>query len=789
MTVIRLGGFRGELPRIHPRLIPDGAAQVALNARMDSAALESMRAPLNLQPTTLVNPLSLYRYAANIWLEAYSDTDWVPYPVANDIYGRVIYADPDAAPPGLRVTDATLVGAGGIPSAYRNLDVPPPTQGFSATLVGIADVEDEVPETRYYVCTFVNSWGAEGPPSPPSNQVEWRTGQTVRLEGLPAVPSGAYDITYRRVYRLNTGSSGSTNYQFLTELAVIKAAFDIEGITQENPVVVETTTAHTLTAGQQAIFEGLGLELSLIVSAAQNDPATFRITDHGFFTGKRVTFTDVVSASQGTPDWEDLNGTTHTITVLDSDRFTIPVDSTVYSSQLVSGAVTQSIFSVAKGAGIAEDETRVRIPLHGFVDGQTVEIAGWVSSSGTDWETFNGERYVISYEDVDVFNLLGADSKDFQGLPTAGTVTVTHGMDELNGNSYAIQVVDATHFSLISVDGTGFYEYVDEGVVSQVSGNTFIDAIPSANLAEVIPTELYDPPNDATIGIKAHPSGFLAGFFGNTLAFSEPGAPHAWPIDYRLVTGHDIVGLGVFGNTIAIVTEGWPYLAIGSDPSAISMVELEIEQACVSKRGMVDFGTAIAYPSPDGLIVISGNGATNATAGIFNRDQWQALVPTSFVAMNWEQKYLCFYDDGAGVQRAFIIDPFAPEDGVKYVAQYATGGYKDIEEDILYLIISDEIERWNESTTNLQFTWKSRPVFTPHAVNMAAAKVIADDYPVTVEFYSDDVKRHTKIVQTLDAFRLPGGFKGEKFETIIKSTKRVSEVIMATTMSELSVTV
>jgi hypothetical protein len=311
--------------------------------------------------------------------------------------------------------------------------------------------------------------------------------------------------------------------------------------------------------------------------------------------------------------------------------------------------------------------------------------------------------------------------------------------------------------------------------------------VPSARLAEVLPTELYDPPNPATEGIKLHPAGFLVGFYGKTLCFSEFGAPHAWPIDYRLSTNHDIIGLGIFGNTVAVTTKGWPEMAVGSDPAAMSKIELELEQACTSRRGIVDFGTVVAYPSPDGLMVMSNNGAENISAFMFTRDQWQALNPSSFLAFNWENKYLCFYDDGS-VQRAFIIDPLSPDSGVRYVNKYATGGYKDIEEDLLYLIIDNEIEVWDQGTA-LQYTWKSKPMYTARAVNMAACKVIADDYPVELDFFVDDVWRHTRVVGSLEAFRLPGGFKGEKFEIVAKGTKIVSEIIMATTMTELSITV
>lgn len=701
MSIIRLGGFRGEVPRIHPRLLPEGASQIALNCRMDSGAVESVRESQNIQSTTLTNPISLHRYNNSIWLEALTDVDWVTYPVANDLFGRLIFADPAANE--LRVTDASLVGTGGYPAAYRRLDVPAPTQGFSATLNGAANDIEDVPETRFYVCTFVNNWGAEGAPSPPTNQVEWRDGQTVTLTGLPALPVGNYNITHRRIYRLNTGSTGVTNYQFVTEVAVILVQVDISNITQANPAVVTTDTPHNFSDGQEVLLTGLGTE----------------------------------------------------------------------TTQLITG-ITKA------------NPVRITVVGHGFTTGKFVEIEGLGGANGMD--ELDGVRASLVVINADKFELPSIDSTAFVTWAFGGTAAAATGMDELDDNSYFVTIIDDDNFSLLGIDSIAFFPYLSDGVAAQISGTSYVDAVPTENLAEVLPTELYDPPNPATVGAKVHPAGFLVGFFGNTLAFSEPGAPHAWPIDYRLVTNHDIVGVSIFGGTIAVMTEGWPYLVLGSDPVALSMVELEIEQACAAKRGIVDFGAAVAYPSPDGLIVISNQGATNATAGIFNRDQWQALVPSSFVAFNWEQQYLCFYDDGT-TQRAFLLDPFAPEVGVRYIDKYATGGYKDIEEDLIYFIDSNEIEAWDQGTTALSYTWKSRPTFTPRAVNMAACKIIADEYPVNLELFVDNIRRFTKTVGSIKAFRLPGGFRGEKYEVVIKGTRRVSEVALATTMGELSVTV
>jgi hypothetical protein len=636
---------------------------------MYSGALESIKDVAAEQATTLTDPISLYRYSASVWLESVNNNDWIPYPVVNDAFGRLIYVDPTVDE--LRVTDASRVGSGGTPSNYYRLDVPAPTQGVAAALNGTADDEDEVPETRYYVCTFVNNYGSEGPPSPISNQVEWRTGQTVTLSNLPAVPAGAYNITHRRIYRINTGASGTTNYQYVSEVAVTGAQKTISAITQANPV-------------------------------------------------------------------------------------------------------TQNPVRITVAGG------------HGFSTGWTVAIADLGSGNGMD--ELDGVRGVITVVDSEKFTITGIDATAYTDYVTGGTAARAFGADELNGNQYVVTVTDTDEFVLDGIDGTAYKAYVEEGIVQQVAGNSYTDGIASGSLGEVLPTELYDPPNNGTEGIKEHPAGFLVGFYGKTITFSEPGAPHAWPVDYRLITNHTIVGLGIFGNTVVVTTKGWPYLVIGSDPSAMTMVELEIDQACVARRSIVDFGTVVAYASPDGLIVVSGSGATNATAALFTRDQWQALVPTSFVAFNWENKYLCFYDDGT-TQRAFVVDPFAPEEGVRYVNKYAIGGFRDIEEDLLYLVINNTIEKWDQSTTKLQYTWKSKPIYTSRALNMSAAKVFADAYPVTVEFHVDGVKRYTRLVPSINAFRLPGGFRGEKFELVIKGKRRVSEVIMATTMTELSATV
>ncbi len=80
-------------------------------------------------------------------------------------------------------------------------------------------VDQTLLEDRAYVYTFVSAYGEEGPPSPPSPLVTWSPGQTVAVSGMATAPAGNHNITQKRIYRTNTGSSG-TDYQLVATIAV-----------------------------------------------------------------------------------------------------------------------------------------------------------------------------------------------------------------------------------------------------------------------------------------------------------------------------------------------------------------------------------------------------------------------------------------------------------------------------------------------------------------------------------------------------------------------------------------
>ena len=534
MAILKLKAFRGERPLYHPTLLNETEAQTAKNLRLETGALRPLRGNTTIQAQTETGTVvSLYRYTDSVWFEWNVDVNAVGSPIVNDAYDRVYYTGDSY--PKFTVNSIATSGVAPYPSNSYRLGIPAPTPAVTVAINGTATDATDLAETRFYVVTYVDAYGAEGPPSLPSAEVEWRPGQTVDLSAIPVAPSGNYNIATKRIYRVNTGTSGSV-YQYVDEIAV---------------------------------------------------------------------------------------------------------------------AIT-----------------------------------------------------------------------------------------------------------------------------------TYNDAIDPDALGEALSTTTFDPPPDDTMhGLVTLPGEYMAAFYNNVVCFSEPSFPHAWPLEYQLMVDSPIVGIGVFGNTLLVTTEKNPYVITGNHPASITMAKLEISQACVSKRSVVDIGETVIYASPDGLVAVGTTGVSLITAKVFNREEWQKLVPSTISGYYWEGMYIGFYNSTGG----FAIKPSAPEEGVVFFDTHVTAGYADLEEDLLYAMVGSNIVSWDTDTANkVSYTWKSKPFHAPRPTNFGVAQVLADSYPVTFTLTVDGVQQFSQAITDENPQRLPSGFLGRVNEVTITGTADVYEVLMATTMQELS---
>lgn len=354
------------------------------------------------------------------------------------------------------------------------------------------------------------------------------------------------------------------------------------------------------------------------------------------------------------------------------------------------------------------------------------------------------------------------------GAPAGGNVAVT--LPPIPGGS-----LNLTAKRLYRVESGGMHQFVAE--VSPATGG-YVDSVPSDSLGRALPSTEWDGPDPRMTGLTALPNGILAGFFENTLCFSEAYLPHAWPTGYQLAFPDDIVAIASTSSGLVVVTEGQPHLVSGSSPEAMAQIELDVNQTCLSRRSLVDMGEYALYASPDGLVAAAGRDARVATREVLSREQWQALKPETIHAYRYDGRYLAFYDGGCFV--------FSPGEGIEFFDIEAQGGYYDIADDTLYLIQAAGITAWGQGNP-LTYVWRSRlHEVPPGSAGFSAAKVIARDYPVTLRLFADGVKALEHNVTDAQMFRLPAGYTlSRDWQIEIEGTREVQSVQIASSPGEL----
>lgn len=339
-----------------------------------------------------------------------------------------------------------------------------------------------------------------------------------------------------------------------------------------------------------------------------------------------------------------------------------------------------------------------------------------------------------------------------------------------------------------SSTGTDFY------FLGEISISTTTATDSNQTLGEILTTNFWFPaPGIPTGGLTsiteptlsnltAMWNGMMSGISGNSVRICEPYTPYAWPPTYEIIPPDSKpVGLGVFGQTMLVLTTGRPLLLQGSTPDGMDQRPLEINQACVAARSVVSMGTGVAWASEDGLCWFGQDGARVITNGIMLREDWQALVPSSIIGKMYEGMYLGSYDDGSG-RKGFIIDPSGG--GIYFLDVGYSAMYFDSLKDQLYVLNGSNIGKWDAGTA-LTYRSRSKPFRQGSPINFAAAVVVANAYPVTFRLYADGVLKHTQTVADRNPFRLPSGFRAFEYQIELEGTNPVQDAAIATSVEEL----
>lgn len=354
------------------------------------------------------------------------------------------------------------------------------------------------------------------------------------------------------------------------------------------------------------------------------------------------------------------------------------------------------------------------------------------------------------------------------GAPAGGNVELS--LPNIPSGSHGIVTK-----RIYRAESGGIYQYVAD---VNASTSEYVDSITSAQLGRSLPSVEWDMPDARLQGLTALPGGILAGFFENTLCFSEAYLPHAWPVAYQLAFKDNIIAIGATSSGLIVATQGQPYLVSGSSPEAMSPMQLDVDQPCISARSLVDMGEYVIYAGHEGLVAAGGRDARVVTAEVFTKEQWQALDPGSMHAYRYDGRYLAFYSGGCMV--------FTPGEGVEFLDIAASGGYHDIAAGTLYLIQNSAITAWGQGMP-MTFTWCSRlHEVPPGSAGFTCGKLIASHYPVRLIIRADGNDVLDADIFDAGMFRLPAGYTlCRDWEIELQGTNQVHSVQIATSPSEL----
>ena len=421
--------------------------------------------------------------------------------------------------------------------------------------------------------------------------------------------------------------------------------------------------------------------------------------------------------------------------------------------------------------------------------------------------------------------------------------TVTLNVTDIPKDAYTNAGVRKAYIyrTTVGSDGTTTYGFVGE--VEIYNGQTsfeFTDTRSHEDVEESATSLEWDAPIDGLKGLVSLNNGVLAAYTGSDVYFSYPYQVHAWPYTYRVSVDFNIVGLGAFGNTVVICTDGCPSLALVSDPASVSLRGIHDPFPCLGANTIVSLSSGVVYASTGGLLYVNSTSPKYITEGLLTKDEWRDWSPEYLTAGSYEGNYVAV-STNPKLYYGLIFDINNPNNGLVSLYRSVTSLYSDPESNKLYFVVDTpsggkkiilfDTPVEGQSQAYRTYRWKSK-IFTSQEgiATMAAARVrnayegYARKIKVTMYtyhehcinsvplntydingpidmaqvyerldmsvnmyfmYYVDGVPRYTKKIKGSQPFRLPSGFRGDEFEVEVEGDMPIHSIEIASSMGEL----
>jgi hypothetical protein len=804
MAGVKITNFLGKAPKISPELLPNTAAQIANNCKLYSGDLIPYPQPVVVANTGLTGTVKTLYALRNPndandlkWLAWNTDVD-IAVASSNLQDEQRFYYTGDGSP---KISNYDLATSGAVPYP-----------------VGYYDL---------------------GLPIPPDTQVLTTVAATFTTKTTSTFARDAGSIA-----TIVTG----TAHGLRTGNIITVSGFTYRTGTYNQP----GTTTITVTINNHGLANGASVTLDFTSGAAVD--GTFTITNVTLNTFDVTASAAATTSGDVRWDIRNFNATNVECTVVNSTTFTFfspgpQVTTTAYTDGKVDlGGLTQARSYVFTWFTPWDEESIASKPSDNLYikDGIIVTVSNiptvkptgnnfvrgvrlyrtLASASGTEYfrlatlwfptgltnvqRTANVSRVTLLYPHNlgidDRFKISGCTVASFDitgGIVTGIIDDYTFEYAQVAADVASTAVVAGTLFHDVSEDPpTTAARYWGDGTYD------FTDDFDSRSLLDILDTDEYDPPPDDLQGLTTIQNNILAGFVGNTLYFSEPGLPHAWPARYATPLGYDIVAIAAIAGSLLVTTKGYPYLVSTNDPaSGISTARIDVLYPNLNARSLVTMGYGIVWSTNDGLAVYSpSSGAALVTKMLYNNDTWSVdVTPSTVIAEYYGENYFASHSGGSFVfEQDAKVGGFFVDTGPIF-----TASWYDTQTGRLYYVsgTNGDIYEWDDLTQPaLTMEWKSKVIITKDMINLGAARVVADYSTVTTtwdtetqvwnaaltnwnnadeitfKLWVDKQLIFTTTVNDVDGFRLPTGYRTDTFEIGVEGNVRVRAVHLAETM-------
>lgn len=414
--------------------------------------------------------------------------------------------------------------------------------------------------------------------------------------------------------------------------------------------------------------------------------------------------------------------------------------------------------TVTPTGGTASTETRAYV--YTFVTAWGEESAPSPAGSGTGYAD---ATWTISTMDVAPLNSFTVTGATWSGGVATYTVASTFGLRVgeyatvagMNPSGYdvtnePITDVTATTVSIAMASNPG--AFVAGGTLTRIAPHNttsmfkrvyrsvsgvytlVADNVPVATTSTTdggltsttLPSLTWDMPPADMRGLIAMENGVMVGFTGKEVCFSEPYRPHSWPVDYRQTVTYDVIGLGVFGQSVVVCTSGNPVVISGLHPESMSADPVKSPWPCVAKRGISSADFGVQYPSTVGMVLVGPGGASIVTRALYTAHEWKSLRPETFVAAFHDNRYVAGYSPDDATDLVLFFEPSEPA-AISEANKRLTAIYVDADDGNLYIADSGAIYQW-DADTGLRFSydWWSKEFLSINPITLTAIWVDAD---------------------------------------------------------------